>query len=68
MQQTYKALCCEVTRLQSELKHQAGLIRKLRPLISETRQGEVHTHTQTCGHAQGCAIVGVYFNTNHFQP
>ncbi|XP_075321184.1 5-azacytidine-induced protein 2 [Odontesthes bonariensis] len=38
MQQTYKALCCEVTRLHSELKHQTGLIRKLRPLISETRQ------------------------------
>ncbi|KAM9309622.1 5-azacytidine-induced protein 2 isoform 1-T3 [Pholidichthys leucotaenia] len=38
MQQTYKALCSEVTRLHSELKHQAGLIRKLRPLISETRQ------------------------------
>nr|XP_046254990.1 5-azacytidine-induced protein 2 isoform X3 [Scatophagus argus] len=38
MQQTYEALCCEVTRLHSELKHQTGLIRKLRPLISETRQ------------------------------
>ncbi|XP_017265515.1 5-azacytidine-induced protein 2 isoform X1 [Kryptolebias marmoratus] len=38
IQQTYKALCCEATRLQSELKHQTGLIRKLRPLFSETRQ------------------------------
>ncbi|XP_023116732.1 5-azacytidine-induced protein 2 isoform X1 [Amphiprion ocellaris] len=38
MQQTYKALCSEVTRLHSELKHQTGLIRKLRPWISETRQ------------------------------
>ncbi|XP_022060883.1 5-azacytidine-induced protein 2 isoform X2 [Acanthochromis polyacanthus] len=38
MQQTYKALCGEVTRLHSELKHQTGLIRKLRPWISETRQ------------------------------
>ncbi|KAM6995425.1 5-azacytidine-induced protein 2 isoform 2-T2 [Tautogolabrus adspersus] len=38
MQQTYEALCSEVTRLHSELKHQTGLIRKLRPLISETRQ------------------------------
>uniref|UniRef100_A0A3B4FW52 5-azacytidine induced 2 n=1 Tax=Pundamilia nyererei TaxID=303518 RepID=A0A3B4FW52_9CICH len=38
MQQTYKALCSEVGRLHSELKHQTGLIRKLRPLISETRQ------------------------------
>ncbi|KAM9722668.1 5-azacytidine-induced protein 2 isoform 2-T3 [Menidia menidia] len=37
MQQTYNALCCEVTRLHSELKHQTGLIKKLRPLISETR-------------------------------
>lgn len=43
MQQTYEALCCEVTHLHSELKHQAGLIRRLRPLISETRQGETHT-------------------------
>ncbi|XP_062278875.1 5-azacytidine-induced protein 2 [Scomber scombrus] len=38
MQQTYDALCSEVTRLHSELKHQTGLIRKLRPLTSETRQ------------------------------
>ncbi|KAM6935844.1 5-azacytidine-induced protein 2 isoform 2-T2 [Lycodopsis pacificus] len=38
MQQTYEALCYEVTRLHSELKHQTGLIRKLKPLISETRQ------------------------------
>ncbi|KAK5862617.1 hypothetical protein PBY51_017990 [Eleginops maclovinus] len=39
MQQTYQALCCEVTRLHSELKHQTGLIRKLRPLLGETKQG-----------------------------
>ncbi|XP_030013884.1 5-azacytidine-induced protein 2 isoform X2 [Sphaeramia orbicularis] len=39
MQQTYEALCCEVSRLHSELKHQTGLIRKLRPFISEMRQG-----------------------------
>ncbi|XP_028436184.1 5-azacytidine-induced protein 2 isoform X2 [Perca flavescens] len=38
IQQTYESLRCEVTRLHSELKHQTGLIRKLRPLISETRQ------------------------------
>ncbi|KAI9520342.1 hypothetical protein NQZ68_018649 [Dissostichus eleginoides] len=38
MQQTYQALCCEVTRLHSELKHQTGLIRKLRPLLAETKQ------------------------------
>ncbi|XP_029958506.1 5-azacytidine-induced protein 2 isoform X2 [Salarias fasciatus] len=38
MQQTYQSLCCEVNRLHSELKHQTGLIRKLRPLINETRQ------------------------------
>ncbi|KAF3691672.1 5-azacytidine-induced protein 2 [Channa argus] len=38
IQQMYQALRCEVTRLHSELKHQTGLIRKLRPLISETRQ------------------------------
>ncbi|XP_034731178.1 5-azacytidine-induced protein 2 isoform X2 [Etheostoma cragini] len=38
IQQTYESLCCEVTRLHSELKHQTALIRKLRPLDSETRQ------------------------------
>ncbi|XP_068452444.1 5-azacytidine-induced protein 2 [Clinocottus analis] len=37
MQQTFEALCCEVTRLRSHLKHQSGLIRKLRPLVGETR-------------------------------
>uniref|UniRef100_A0A8C6KSE7 5-azacytidine induced 2 n=1 Tax=Nothobranchius furzeri TaxID=105023 RepID=A0A8C6KSE7_NOTFU len=37
IQQIYKALCCEVTRLHSELKHQTDLITKLRPLIGETR-------------------------------
>lgn len=58
MQQTYKALCSEVGRLHSELKHQTGLIRKLRPLISETRQGEAHL--QKCEWAQDCATVGVW--------
>ncbi|XP_054637945.1 5-azacytidine-induced protein 2 [Dunckerocampus dactyliophorus] len=38
MQQAYEALCSEITRLYSGLRHQTGLIRKLRPLISETRQ------------------------------
>ncbi|XP_023263258.1 5-azacytidine-induced protein 2 isoform X1 [Seriola lalandi dorsalis] len=38
MQQMCQALRGEVTRLHSELKHQTGLIRKLRPLIGETRQ------------------------------
>ncbi|XP_075868603.1 5-azacytidine-induced protein 2 isoform X2 [Nelusetta ayraudi] len=38
MLQSYEALCCKVTLLHSELKHQAGLIRKLRPLFNETRQ------------------------------
>ncbi|XP_056299865.1 5-azacytidine-induced protein 2 isoform X2 [Pseudoliparis swirei] len=38
MQQTYEALSCEVARLHGELKHQTGLIRKLRPLVGETRQ------------------------------
>lgn len=60
MQQTYEALCCEVTHLHSELKLQAGLIRKLRPLINETRQGEAHTHTRKHAHAWhtlDCAIV-----------
>lgn len=58
MQQTYKALCSEVGRLHSELKHQTGLIRKLRPLISETRQGEAHL--QKCEWAQDCATVGIW--------
>ncbi|XP_054897996.1 5-azacytidine-induced protein 2 [Poeciliopsis prolifica] len=38
IQQTYAALCCEVTRLQSEMRLQTALITKLRPLIGETRQ------------------------------
>ncbi|KAK5600295.1 hypothetical protein CRENBAI_001381 [Crenichthys baileyi] len=38
IQQTYAGLWNEVTRLHSELKHQTSLIKKLRPLISETRQ------------------------------
>ena len=40
MQQMCQDMHCEVTRLRLELKHQAGLIRKLRPLIGETRQGK----------------------------
>lgn len=47
MLQSYEALCCKVTLLHSELKHQAGLIRKLRPLFSETRQGEAGEHGGT---------------------
>ncbi|XP_058503951.1 5-azacytidine-induced protein 2 isoform X1 [Solea solea] len=38
MQQMCQALNSEVNRLVSELKHQSGLISKLRPLINETRQ------------------------------
>lgn len=38
MHQTYEALRCEFSHLHSELKHQNGLIRKLRPFLSETRQ------------------------------
>ncbi|XP_062255398.1 5-azacytidine-induced protein 2 [Platichthys flesus] len=38
MQQLCQEMHCEVTRLRRELKHQAGLIRKLRPLIGEIRQ------------------------------
>ncbi|XP_061529933.1 5-azacytidine-induced protein 2 [Phycodurus eques] len=38
MQQVYEALCSEMTHLRSGLRHQTGLIQKLRPLISETRQ------------------------------
>lgn len=45
MLQSYEALCCKVTLLHSELKHQAGLIRRLRPLFNETRQGEAQKHS-----------------------
>lgn len=38
MQQMYQAMCHEVNRMYSELKHQTGLIKKLGPLINETRQ------------------------------
>ncbi|XP_071781557.1 5-azacytidine-induced protein 2 isoform X3 [Centroberyx gerrardi] len=38
MQQTYEGLCCEITRLHLELKHQTGLVRKLRPLLNNNRQ------------------------------
>uniref|UniRef100_A0A3P8VST7 5-azacytidine induced 2 n=1 Tax=Cynoglossus semilaevis TaxID=244447 RepID=A0A3P8VST7_CYNSE len=38
MQQTCQALHREFSRLCSGLKHQSGLIRKLKPLINETRQ------------------------------
>lgn len=40
VQQTYKDLCSEVTHLHSELRRQTGLIRKLKPLLNEARQGE----------------------------
>lgn len=56
MQQTYEALCCEVTRLHSELKHQTGLIRKLRPLISETRLGKAHSGLCHCWWIYWCLI------------
>lgn len=54
----YQALHCEVTRLHSELSHQSGLIKKLRPLISETRQGGSHTPTQK----ENAEIVGLLLN------
>ncbi|KAM4633022.1 5-azacytidine-induced protein 2 isoform 2-T2 [Polymixia lowei] len=38
MMQTYEALCCEIIRLHSELKHQTGLVRKLKPLLNDNRQ------------------------------
>ncbi|XP_056142723.1 5-azacytidine-induced protein 2 isoform X3 [Lampris incognitus] len=38
MRETYEALCCEITRLHSELKHQTGLVSKLRPLLNDNRQ------------------------------
>uniref|UniRef100_A0A668AT00 5-azacytidine induced 2 n=1 Tax=Myripristis murdjan TaxID=586833 RepID=A0A668AT00_9TELE len=38
MQQTYEALCFEISRLHAELKHQTGLVRKLRPLLNDNRQ------------------------------
>ncbi|KAM3872847.1 5-azacytidine-induced protein 2 [Diretmus argenteus] len=38
LQQTYESLCCEITRLHSELKHQTGLVRKLRPLVNDNRK------------------------------
>ncbi|KAI3360823.1 hypothetical protein L3Q82_013046 [Scortum barcoo] len=60
MQVTYKALCCEVTRLHSELKHQAGLIRKLRPLIGETRQAASKVPIQ--------CLDDVEKNNNHAVP
>lgn len=41
----YEALCSEVTHLRTGLKHQAGLIQKLRPLLNDTKQGKVQTHT-----------------------
>lgn len=47
MLQSYEALRSKVTHLHSELKHQTGLIRKLRPLFNETRQGEARKHGGT---------------------
>ncbi|XP_037130940.1 5-azacytidine-induced protein 2 isoform X3 [Syngnathus acus] len=38
MQQAYETLHSEIARLRSELRHQRGLIRRLRPLISDTRR------------------------------
>ncbi|KAM9852420.1 5-azacytidine-induced protein 2 [Aulostomus maculatus] len=38
MQQTYEALCSEIACLHSELKHQKGLIRKLKPVMTDTRK------------------------------
>lgn len=43
----YEALCSEVTHLHAGLKHQAGLIQKLRPLLNDTKQGKVQTRTPT---------------------
>lgn len=37
----YEALCSEVTHLHAGLKFQAGLIQKLRPLLNDTKQGNV---------------------------
>lgn len=42
----YEALCSEVTHLHAGLKHQAGLIQKLRPLLNDTKQGKVQTHSE----------------------
>lgn len=47
MQKMYEALCSEVTHLHAGLKHQAGLIQKLRPLLNDTKQGKVQTRTPT---------------------
>ncbi|XP_061144975.1 5-azacytidine-induced protein 2 isoform X1 [Syngnathus typhle] len=38
MQQAYETLHSEIARLRSELRHQRGLIRRLGPLISDTRR------------------------------
>ncbi|TWW79507.1 5-azacytidine-induced protein 2 [Takifugu rubripes] len=38
MQKMYESLYSEFTHLQSGLKHQAGLIQKLRPVLNETKQ------------------------------
>lgn len=37
----FEAVCTEVTQLHAGLKHQAGLIQKLRPLLNDTKQGKV---------------------------
>lgn len=60
IQQMYQALRCEVTHLHSELKHQTGLIRKLRPLISETRQAASAVPVQ--------CFDDVEKNNNHLVP
>ncbi|XP_028327368.1 5-azacytidine-induced protein 2 [Gouania willdenowi] len=38
MQHSYKGLCCEVNRLHAELTLQSGLIKRLKPSVTETRQ------------------------------
>lgn len=62
MQQTYKDLCSEVTHLQSELRRQTGLIRKLKPLINEARQGEAAAPQKLCPLRSVSVSVCFFFN------
>uniref|UniRef100_A0A8C4YZV0 5-azacytidine induced 2 n=2 Tax=Gadus morhua TaxID=8049 RepID=A0A8C4YZV0_GADMO len=39
MQQMYQVLCGEISRLHAELKHQSRLVRHLRPLLNDNREG-----------------------------
>uniref|UniRef100_H3DP63 5-azacytidine induced 2 n=1 Tax=Tetraodon nigroviridis TaxID=99883 RepID=H3DP63_TETNG len=48
MQKMYEALCSEVTHLQAGLKHQTGLIQKLRPLLHDTKQEAASTVPVQC--------------------